>query len=212
MRSESRMVYVGNDIVDLTEEALLSALRHPRHAQRILAPEEAAGFTAAADPGLYLARAWAAKEACFKLARQMDASARFLPQRFVFDAERGRVAHPGGEVDVAFRGDESYLYASCLVGDSRAIGHEVARRDAVLAADGGGESGGADDDGRAVRLLARRLVAPMFALAPSDVAVVKDVAGVPFAHAHGRQLPLALSFTHHGAFVGVAFARWADDA
>ncbi len=99
---------VGNDVVDLTAPRVRGRATDRRFVARVLAPEEAEGVRAAADPDLELWHAWAAKEAAYKVvSKLLDAPPVFVHRAFRvrWDDATGRAPHghdreaPGGSTD-----------------------------------------------------------------------------------------------------------------
>src|SRR5688500_2825670 len=74
---------IGNDIVDLQDERA----PHPRFAGRILSPREHQAFERAGAEASWLWRAWAAKEAAYKLMKRLDPQGRFPPNKLEVSAD-----------------------------------------------------------------------------------------------------------------------------
>jgi hypothetical protein len=73
---------LGNDIIDLDDPDADVATFSPRWSSRVLTAGEAEAVAAATDADRMLWRIWAAKEAAYKWARQIDERAIFSPPAF----------------------------------------------------------------------------------------------------------------------------------
>ena len=62
---------VGNDIVDLGDPDADPSTLHPGFDARVFTARERRSIESAGDPARQRWRLWAAKEACYKLARQL---------------------------------------------------------------------------------------------------------------------------------------------
>jgi len=186
---------IGDDVVDLADPEARADALHPRFDARVFAPAERAALAASADPGRLRWVLWAAKEAAYKLASQRDPRVVFSPRRFAVSLGArlpGRVLWPGGAARVQVR----------RVGDAA---HATAR---PLDAPGGGLARGVariapgDDPSREARELARRGVARRLGLDARALYVVRR-GRIPRLELPGGRA-LALSLSHHGAFVSFA--------
>jgi 4'-phosphopantetheinyl transferase superfamily protein len=189
---------IGNDVVDLADPEASEAALHPRFDARAFAPAERALLARAADPTRLRWALWAAKEAAYKAARQLDPGARFHPREFVVE---------GGAVR------NGALRFLCRVREAGGALHAVA----VPAP---GEPGAAragvarvrceDDAGSAARRLALRAGARLLGVAAAELAIVRE-GRRPQLLLRGRPAGLALSLSHHGRFAAFALAPAAGE-
>ena len=78
---------LGNDVVDLLDPESAPESFRPRFDRRVYSPEERRAITRDRDPLARRWAHWAAKEAAYKLARQLDPTVVFSPIRFVVEFE-----------------------------------------------------------------------------------------------------------------------------
>jgi phosphopantetheinyl transferase (holo-ACP synthase) len=188
---------IGNDVVDLADPETRPEALHPRFDARVFAPAERAWLARAADPARLRWALWAAKEAAYKAARQLDPAARFHPREFV--AEDGAVRFGARRFLVAVRETGAVLHAVALPapGASGALRAGVARSD--------GDAGGA------ARCLALRAAARILGASAHELEIVRE-GRVPRLLRRGRPAGLALSLSHHGRFAAFALAASGERA
>jgi phosphopantetheinyl transferase (holo-ACP synthase) len=191
-------VFVGNDIVDILESATYPS--HDRFASRVLHAEEYIIYRSHTDPATYLHRAWAAKESIYKLLKQRDYSSKFIPKNIRLLANN-RLALVNAELFlIEFIVTDSFVYANARLDKNIKTINSVARirtqshRNQISPALAS----------LSVRNLASREISCLIGIPAvhMDFNIGKD--GAPLAVVHGSTLPLRLSFTHHGQYVGVA--------
>jgi phosphopantetheinyl transferase (holo-ACP synthase) len=192
---------LGDDVVDLGDPEARPGAQHPRFDARVFAPCERAALAASPAPDRLRWVLWAAKEAAYKLARQLDPTASFWPRRYLVDLDarrRGRVAWPAGAASVEVRrvGDAVHATATEPGSDAARVVRGVARL----------ESG--DDPSRAARELAVCRVAERLGLAAGGLRVERR-GRIPRLRLPGGGA-LDLSLSHHGRVV--AFACELDEA
>ena len=181
---------VGNDIVDLAA----SRGFHFRFPRRVLTPREYARFVIAGFSERVLWRFWAAKEAAFKLARQIDPAVSFLAREFEVDLKRRVVTHAGKTFWLRLRETAEFVYAEC--------------RDDALARVVSDVGHCRDDlESDSVRRLVLELAQATGLAECGEISLRKDDAGIPFLVAADERLPVGVSLTHHGRFVAAALAR-----
>ena len=83
------MSAIGDDVVDLGDAETGEGAQHPHFDARVFAPCELEQMAAAKDPRHRRWVLWAAKEAAYKAARQMDPRVVFAPRRFVVTLQAG---------------------------------------------------------------------------------------------------------------------------
>jgi hypothetical protein len=198
---------VGNDIVDLMDRDSDPASLHPHYDARVFTESERLSIDSATDSSRHRWRLWAAKEACYKLERQMHRETVFSPRHFeailsggTGERIRGVVSHEGRRFRVEITEDLRWIHA-LAVPDGAGFGSVVR----------GVERHGSDirHESEAVReLLCRELAARL--RVPRAALQVRKQDRIPFVWLGGERLPLSLSFSHHGEFA--AFAYSAEEA
>lgn len=202
---------LGNDVVDLEDVDARPETFRSRFDARVFADEERRAIAADADPQACRWAHWGAKEASYKLARQLDSGFVFSPVRLVAHwaprragtgERRGRlerVAGPGGRA----------LAIELRSFENRERVHVVAQ---PAGADWGGvvmavESIAGSDEapGQAVRRLARREIARALGVTPERLSIGRRDR-IPTLALDGRPTAHALSLSHHGRFVAFAMA------
>ena len=192
---------LGNDLVDLADPESLPGSLHPRFDARVFDTSERAGI---GGPGGDVLRwvLWAAKESAYKAVRRLDPGTIFSPRRFGVRLRKagakrwvGRVRHANRlcRVDARVRGTR--VHAVALVEGRTAS-------DLIVGA--AGTAGPAPS--QAVRDLARARLAEWLAEDAGDVGFGRR-GRVPCVRVRGRTLPVILSFSHHGRYVGFAALR-----
>lgn len=195
-------MHIGNDVVDLRDPEVDPGAVHARFDQRVFTPEERERVRAAPLSRRIRWSLWAAKESAFKAARKLDPDVPFHPRRFVvkpLDGGRAEVIHRTvGRFKVWLEEAQDWIHAAATTFEE-----EVAPpRWAVSLLDGGARGQG--DPSRMVRELARRTLAPLLALDPTELRVVA-VNGIPRLCQGREALPLDLSLSHHGRVLACAW-------
>jgi hypothetical protein len=188
---------VGNDVVDLSDRAVVLGPRHPRFDARVFAPSEHRALRESAEPNPLRWAFWAAKEAAYKVAKKLDAAAVWSPLRFVVCFERGlegAVEHAGRRIPVQVERDAERVHA--LATDHV---ESLARLHSCVAKL---ESPGADASA-AVRALAKAQLAPLLG-ASADQLEIAQRDRIPVLRIAGKDAPFDLSLSHHGRFVAFA--------
>lgn len=108
--------WIGNDIVDLAEPGVAGKERDRRFMDRVFTPAERAHILDAAAPTIALWKAWAAKEAAFKIASKLREGVVFAHRAFEVDAAApgcpGRVRFEG--LDIRVRWETALDYIHCI--------------------------------------------------------------------------------------------------
>lgn len=207
---------LGNDVVDLRDADSRPESYRSRFDERVYADPERRAI--ARDPRPLARRwaHWAAKEAAYKLARQLDPGFVFAPKRLEACFEppapgaaagrrsvrRGRLALPtvagraGVEVELkSFETpDRVHVIALPAGADWEAVESAVELR-------GGGAA--AEDARQAVRRLARREVGRSLAVPEARLSIGRR-GRIPVLELDGQPTPLALSLSHHGRWIAYA--------
>lgn len=216
---------LGNDVVDLEDVDARPETYRSRFDLRVFAEEERRAIAADPHPQARRWAHWGAKEAAYKLGRQIDPHFVFAPGRLVprfgprvasdsVECRRGRLA-----LAIDPRKDALALELSSF--EAPAFVHVVAQPAGgdwagVVMAVAPLEASG-EDPGRAVRRLAVREIARAIGVDAARLEVVRRGNGgdgrVPALALDGRALRGSLSLSHHGRFVAFAFREaFAADA
>lgn len=200
---------VGNDIVDLRGE---SERYHARFPQRVLSPPEAEAYARSDCSRIYLWKAWAAKEACYKMIRQSAPGCRFTPKAFVYDEAAESVHFSKWRIPVTFVVEREFVYCRawqrgrnvvdvidsvdevrrwCTAGSYRGEWHQL--------------RSSWPRESAAARILVMRHLQTRYCCSPGDIWVEVSFCGVPKAMVKGVPIGASLSISHHGRFVSVAF-------
>lgn len=202
---------LGNDVVDLEDPETRPETFRPRFDERVFDPTERRAIARDEDAHARRWTHWAAKEAAYKLARQIDPRFVFAPSRLVarftraVDAEGDRRLHYGTlALPSALAGGSAELELRAEQTEGRV--HVVAIPagadwDAVVASIRRLEPG--DDPSEAVRALARADVARDLGIDASRVGIGRR-GRVPTVEIDGRPGPMSLSLSHHGRFLACA--------
>jgi phosphopantetheinyl transferase (holo-ACP synthase) len=185
---------LGNDVVDLADPEAREVALHPRFDARVFAAGERILLERAAERGTLRWALWAAKEAAYKAARQLDPALRFHPRAFVVEGSRVLHAERCFRVRVERTGDALHAVAEAA---GRAAGAALARACRVPSE---------ASPGAAARALARRAAAAWLG-APLDELEIVSCERVPRLLLRGAPCGLALSLSHHGRFAACALAR-----
>ena len=197
---------VGNDVVDLNDPESQPEALHARFDARVFTFAEREALSASGSVHELRWTLWAAKESAYKVAKKLDASVRFLPRDFlVRQVGEGRavVMHETGPFEVRLdRTDEwVHVVATLTVADVPSTHRPVSAGVERLEVPGTGPSRTVRE--RVCAALGSRMVLP-----PGQVQIAAD-RGIPVALWRDRRLPVDLSLSHHGRFVGWAWGECA---
>ena len=206
---------VGNDVVDLRDPENQPRAIHPRFDLRAFTAEERDWLTEQLELGSDAAhrdrwRLWAAKESAFKVARKLDPHVRFHPRAFgvsLVGRSRAVVHHAIGRFDVWLSGGDEWVHAvsAPMARDSDRPSSRLGLvRRGVVSDEGSGRDEIALASGARVRAVARSAVAAALSLAAADVEIASS-GRIPIATWRQARLPVDLSLSHHGRFVGCAW-------
>ncbi|MCP4908574.1 MAG: 4'-phosphopantetheinyl transferase superfamily protein [bacterium] len=214
---------LGNDVVDLRDADTRPESFRPRFDERVFAPVERRAIERdARSPGGSHARRWAhwaAKEAAYKLAKQIDSDFVFSPSKLVAHFDSAIEASGGG---VERRGT---LRLPCAVAQGiqelELRSRETGDRVHVLALPVGVDWQGvvsavepiveAVDPSAAVRRLAIDRIAQGFGIAAERITIGRR-GRVPTLSIDGSPRPMAISLSHHGGWVACAMRLRCDGA
>jgi len=213
---------LGNDVVDLEDVDARPETFRRRFEVRVFAEEERQAIAADEHPQARRWAHWGAKEAAYKLARQLDPRFVFSPVRLVARFEstqsssggmprlrerHGHLALDDGRSDdrpsrgvtnVELRSFETSEYVHVVALPVGADWATVAMAVASLA-----ES--REDPGLAVRRLALRRIADELGVESGRLSIGRRDR-IPTVELDGKTTQLALSLSHHGRFVAFAMA------
>lgn len=212
------MTVIGDDLVDLGDAETDAGEQHPRFDARVFTLSELEQIAAAGDPRRQRWVFWAAKEAAYKAARQMNPHVAFVPRRFVVtlqadsrarvqhdrtsfavDLERRReLVHAVAQLEKGPRRDDGACdYTGLLLAGVASIATAVAFRDRQATAPAPGAPS------RIARRLVVEAVARSLRMPARQLRVVRQGRVPQLVHQGGR-LDAALSLSHHGRFAGFA--------
>ena len=212
---------LGNDIVDLRDADARPESFHARFDQRVFSAHEQRAIAHDAMP---LARRWAhwgAKEAAYKLARQIDSTFVFSPARLVahYTQHIPFASHAGVSNRVGSRLERrghlelpSALPLGIRMLELRSF--ETAERVHVVAIPLGSDWGGvdmavealdreSDDPSAAVHAMAVREISRKLGVAPERLTIGRE-GRIPIVELDGSRTPLPLSLSHHGGWISYA--------
>ncbi len=216
---------IGNDVVDLEDPDTRPETFRPRFDQRVFDPAERRAIARDDDPHARRWAHWAAKEAGYKLARQVDETFVFTPSRLVarFDSIEseagGRITRRGtltlprslgpGLDHLELRSDETservHVLAAPPGADWDAIVSSIERDERV------------EDPSARVRSVAPGAIARDLGIDEARIAIgrrgaprASGAAKIPTVLIDGARSGLALSLSHHGRFVACAMTLRAD--
>ena len=216
---------IGNDIVDLEDPDTRPETFRPRFDERVFDPAERRSIARDSDPHTRRWAHWAAKEAGYKLGRQVDEDFVFTPSRLVarFDSieseaggrtlRRGTLTLPRalapGLGHLELRSDERAERVHVLAAPPGADWEAITDAIEIIAPD-------ADPSAR-VRDLARFMIARDLGIDEARVEIGRrgdpragGAAKIPTALIDGSRSGLVLSLSHHGRFVACAMTLRAD--
>lgn len=202
---------LGNDVVDLTDSDTRPETFRPRFDARVFDAAERRAIEHDEDSHARRWSHWAAKEAAYKLARQIDDRFVFAPSKLVarFDSamlgeahhreRRGRMTLPyavgPGFREVELRGIETtdyvHVMALPLGGDWQAV---VSMVEAVEPTANPSE---------AVRILAAAGVARDLGIEAGRISIGRR-GRIPTIEIDGARSSMAISLSHHGRFIACA--------
>ena len=230
---------LGNDVVDLRDADSRPESFRPRFDARVFSPEERHAISRDRDPLARRWAHWAAKEAAYKLAKQVDPDLVFSPIRLQVDFEPvnadarrqilrcGIVRRSGPssiaptEVEVRSFETEDYVHVVAIPSgaDWGAVDFAVERLESITT-----------DPSAAVRALAVREISRSLGIDPRRLAVGRlgtthsswrggpprvelgtpRVSRIPTIELDGGPTSLSLSLSHHGRFISFAMTPRAE--
>ena len=185
---------VGDDVVDLDDEAIAQHHLRARFLDRVLCPGERAALAAARSPKALLWSYFAAKEAAYKIVAKQTRSPIFAHRLFVVSDDLRAVTYEGQRFDLDVQLDDAlrFVHAVATTRDSACVLRGVSD----------------DGDGRA---LLCRAIAAHLGCAPTDLAVVRtpragswDGFDPPRLLRNGHPIAIDVSLSHDGRFVSFA--------
>lgn len=218
---------LGNDVVDLQDPDARSESFSSRFDERVFDAAERRAIARDPDPQARRWAHWAAKEAAYKLAKQVVDDFVFTPGRLVarFGAPdvpaAGRVLREGtlslpapiaeGLQSIELRSDETAERVHVLAAPQGADWDAIVSALDVVSAD--------DEPGLAVRRLARDAIARDLGIADERIAIGRrgspraaGAAKIPTVEIDGARSALAISLSHHGRWVACAMTLHPDPA
>lgn len=196
-------MFVGNDVVDLTDpETRLDSL-HDRFAERIFTASEREAIFADARPDVALWTHWAAKQSAYKVLRKADPDAVFAHESFRVDFFNrvggnrlmGAVEHDGRRLDIDVVHIGHAIHAVALLGRWPHSPRIVSDVVAVLAG---------DDPSVAVRTALVASVAGEIECTHDELRVVGS--RPPRLERRCARIGIDMSLSHHGRLAGFAYA------
>jgi hypothetical protein len=212
---------LGNDIVDLRDPETRPESFRARFDERVFSIEEQRAITHDAKPLARRWAHWAAKEAAYKLAKQVDSTFVFSPKRLVArynecvdDLHSVRSSQSGdggrerrGQLELPFTLSSGVRMLSLR-------SHETTDRVHVVAVPAGSDWGAVElavealdstiaNPSEAVRALAIREISRSLGVAADRLAIGRE-GRIPTVELDGAPTTLSLSLSHHGRWVGYA--------
>lgn len=208
---------LGNDVVDLRDPEADPRSFRPRFDERVFSSDERRAIGHDPHPIARRWVHWAAKEAAYKLARQLDEGFVFSPGALVarFEPVTDPVAHSAGRLERRGRLELPRTLASSI----RTLelrSSETPERVHVVAIPCGADWDAVDvgiesaeetprDPSAAVRQLAIRHIARSLGVEADRLQVAKQ-GRIPVVELDGAVTSLVLSLSHHGRFFAFACA------
>jgi len=202
---------LGNDVVDLHDPDAQPESFRARFDERVFAPVERRAIERDARPLARRWAHWAAKEAAYKLAKQLDAGFVFSPRALVPKfgaatslpgdrAERsGQLVLPEpigqGIQELELRSLETDDFVHVVALPAGADWHAVVSAVGPVANEA--------ESSAAVRKLARRRIARDLGIESERVAITGR-GRIPLVEIDGAVSPMAISLSHHGGWVACA--------
>jgi hypothetical protein len=209
---------IGNDVVDLRDADTRPETFRPRFDQRVFDPAERRAIERDSQPHARRWVHWAAKEAAYKLAKQVDENFVFSPSKLVaeFDSARpqagDRVERRGvltlpaptevGIRELELRSFETLDYVHVMALPAGADWEAVVWAVEPVEAE--------TDTGQAVRTLARNCVARDLGISVERVAIGRR-GRIPTVEIDGSPSTMVISISHHGLWVACAMTLRCDD-
>lgn len=191
---------VGNDLVDLADPDADVRSFNRRFAKRVSTEEELVRINASPDASLALWAHWAAKESAYKALQSLGPGTPFVPSAFAVELPNprlgltvGHVRHQGACVSVVVQSTTAWLHAVATldppIPSERQI-QGVARREEY------------EESSTAARTFACQALALRLGYPPVSLRI--DRSRPPRLYLEDELLPVALSLSHHGDWVGFA--------
>jgi phosphopantetheinyl transferase len=188
---------VGNDVVDLSDPESSRGANHLRFDRRVFTPEELEALPIECSDVQRRWILWSAKEAAYKAARRGRAGTVFSPARFVVELDRslcGSVTVGDRRWPVRVQVGAECVHAVVSANESFVGTLSNSRR--LTSAELG-------DPSQAVRRFAITSIAEALAVTASDLQIEKN-GRIPQLIVAREAAPVALSLSHHGAYMGFA--------
>lgn len=204
---------LGNDVVDLSDPETRPETFRARFDERVFSPAERRAIAKDETPHARRWAHWAAKEAAYKLAKQVDASFVFSPITLCADYQNPQPV----DGEIALRRGSLLLPRAVARGlrELEIRSFETANRVHAIALPRGTdweavvhsveEIPSGTDPSEAVRDLARTAIARDLGIDVARVSIGRRDK-IPTALVDGARSLLALSLSHHGRFVAFAMS------
>ena len=121
------MVSIGNDIVDLSEEANSNKKDDKRFCTRIFNPEEQEMILASENPNLALWSIWAVKEAAYKALKRLEPHQVFRYKKFQVDLKKDFVSFEHHEMSLRLKTTREFVHAIVFLQQKKGDGPEAFR-------------------------------------------------------------------------------------
>jgi len=214
---------LGNDVVDLRDPESRPESFRPRFDERVFSPDERWAIAHDRDPLARRWAHWAAKEAAYKLARQIDSTFVFSPRRLIasyapVESRVGQRLERRGQVVVGGAGDGSevpvrrvslrsfetsdriHVVAVPETTDWGAVDFAVERLDP-----------GQQDSSAAVRKMAIAEIGRHLGVSLDRLSIGRR-GRIPTVLLDGSVTSLSLSLSHHGNWIGYSMALRMDSS
>lgn len=199
------MLFIGNDVVDLTDPENIGKSRDQRFVRRVFTLEEEKIIRCAADSDRILWILWAGKEVAYKIVQKINQCISSIPRlyRVHLAVKQGAVCYGNVETPICLINIKTFSdkkHVQC-VGIPAIHGkqNKYFWKTGIVAISSPYEMTGVRDS--IVRCLADYLH-----LMPDKIDIRKNKeTGIPYVYIHGIKSAIDISFSHDGRFFAWAF-------
>jgi phosphopantetheinyl transferase (holo-ACP synthase) len=214
----------GNDIVSLAEIDMLRTRAKPFYS-KILSVTEVGNFNQLVSPAIpfehYVWLLWAMKEAAYKFLKRINPDIKFIPVNFLVKGIHNTDPSIGEYFDLT-KTDDAEINKSMIFRATVEIGvHTVYAAafisdNAISSVTSGNYNfdhifyglktitdSGSDNQSSSARKFLNEAVAKVTGF--GALTLFKNAHGVPFLHNEGTEVPIPVSISHHGRYIGYSF-------
>jgi phosphopantetheinyl transferase (holo-ACP synthase) len=204
--------FIGNDVVDLTNQVNASKHLDLRFLKKILTDAEIELVSTAQNPAIALWSFWSCKETAYKVMKKVSADIAFLPRQWKVKISKTANGYEKGEVSIV---GQFVIFTRLFISDQyvHCIGSDDFREldKAIWSVNGlpDGKDGEKIDPSIFVRDCLIRRVAECFHLDHSHLEVRRIKNGgelqPPCIYLDNNKYPIDISLSHDGNFVAYSF-------